>query len=82
VTAVVPQKRILKFSFNRTRTLDVLVIAVQKGAKEIQRVINLCLPLAPEANISYFSKNSNSGYSTDGTVSVAAPLKKPTESTS
>jgi hypothetical protein len=75
-TAVVPDETVIKFSSHRTCAVDILVVAVQKGAKEIWWLINSCSPRFVGANTSYSRRNSNSKCSNSGTVSVAATFKK------
>jgi len=41
-SAVVPDKAVLKFSCNRTRAVDVLVLAVHKATKEIRWLMYSC----------------------------------------
>ena len=64
-SAVVPDKAMLEFSCDWASAVDVLVVAVQKAAKEVWWF----------ANTSYSSKSSKSRYSNSGTVSVAAAFK-------
>ncbi len=82
-STVVPDKAVLKFSCNRTRAVDILVVAVQKAAKEVWWLVNSCSPLEAGANTSYSRRNSNSRWLNSGTVSVAAAFKNlSTEATS
>jgi len=55
--------------------MDSFVVAVQKAAKEVWRLVNSCSPRFEGANTSYSSRNSNSRYSNSGTVSAAATFK-------
>jgi len=78
-----PDNHVPKLLFNRTNAVDVLVVAVQKAAKEIRWLMHSCSPPGAGANTSYSSRNSNSRNSNSGTVSVAAEFKKSsTEATS
>ena len=43
-SAIVPDKTVLKFSCNWTRAVDILVVAVQKAAKEVWWFVNSCSP--------------------------------------
>jgi hypothetical protein len=70
--AVVPDEAVLEFSCNRPCSVDVLVVAVQKAAKEVWWLVYSCSPPLRGANTSYASRNSNSRCSNNGTVSVAA----------
>lgn len=74
---------VLELSCNRTCAVDVLVVAVQKAAKEVWWPVNSCSPPQAGANTSYSSRNSNSRCSNSDMVSVAATFKKSsTEATS
>ncbi|SEP30391.1 hypothetical protein SAMN05216388_10726 [Halorientalis persicus] len=43
-SAVVPDKAVLNFSCNRTRAVDILVVAVEEAAKEIWWLVHSCSP--------------------------------------
>jgi len=45
-SAVVPDEAVLEFSCDRTSTVDVLIVAVQKAAKEVWWFVNSCSPPA------------------------------------
>jgi hypothetical protein len=63
---------VLAFSCDRTRTEDVLVVAVENAAEGIRWPMHSCSPLDAGANTSYSSKHSNSKRVNTGPVSVAA----------
>ena len=74
-SAVVLDKAVLKFLCNWTSAVDVLVVAVQKAAKEVYWFVDSCSPPASGANTSYSSRKSKSRRSSSGTVSVATAFK-------
>ena len=45
-SAVVPDKAVLEFSCDWTSAIDILVVAVQKAAKEVWWFVNSCSPPA------------------------------------
>jgi len=67
---------VLEFSCDRACAVDILVVAVQKAAKEVWWLVNSCSPPRSGGEHVILQQKLNSRYSNSGTVSVAATFKK------